>query len=517
MADESRTERSTCAAPPPPVVGRWDQLGRCKFPLNPKIEGDLFRYYAPAFAGGFSVDFVVPCDEAPRRFFAKDWLKELKPARAGGTPHRPKDGPVSEGFADRLTRLGIPLLHRIEQDAVATCDHGPSPSPPAPPPLEGYRFYHAIFTARNSGRQAVRRGFRTRKDFTNLRRSGAERYLAPEMLGDNRPIFASQIISAIQDSSFTPPPGSRPDGSRVCLPLEAFPGRSVVDYLLLDGAEAVHDPAGLLRVWDQAASAFIDGYTMTADEPATDDDRRAYLEFVRRLVSAFLAKKGDDFQRWLRVEREKGFVRLFSDEKPRGDLGRYFRHLIWVSQIQMARACGAVMASAWAALAADERIALDPVESQLFRTMHLPHVALAGLPVAFVRRPLLRWVMRPLLEHFWTGRAATPGDALSLVTLLARYGRLNDDRRRVDRERHDPAAVEFKDESHIPAQATAAPTGYKESVDHLPVAKDSTCPLCGHRMRPIGESSRPTEKDMLVDAECLKCGHSRILRFVVSE
>ncbi|MBA4190655.1 MAG: hypothetical protein C0467_21935 [Planctomycetaceae bacterium] len=517
MADESHTERSTCAGPAPHVAGRWDQLGRCKFPLNRKIEGDLFRYYAPAFAGNFSVDFVVPRNETPRRFFAKGWLKELRPACAGGTPHRPKDGPVPEGFADRLTRLGIPLLHRLEQDAIVACDHGPTPSLPAPPPLEVYKFHHAIFTARNSGRQAVRRSFRSRKDYTASRRSGVEHYLVSEMLGGSRLISATQIISAIQDSSFNPPPSSQPDGVRVGLPLDAFPGRNAVDYLLLDGAETVHDPAGLLRVWNQAASAFIDGYTMISDEPTTDEDRRAYLEFVGQLVRAFLDKKGDVFQRWLRTEREKGFARLLSAESPRDDMGRYFRHLIWVSQVQMARVYGAVMASAWAALAADERVGLNPVESQLFRTMHLPQVALAGLPVAFVRRPLLRWVMRPLLEYFWTGRAAPPGDALSLTTLLARYGRLNEDRRRVDRERHGPIAFEFQDEGHIPAETTAASSTYKESVDHLPVARDSACPICGDHMNPIGKPSRPTEKDVLIDAECPKCGHSLTLRFVLRE
>lgn len=337
------------------------------------------------------------------------------------------------------------------------------------------------------------------------------------MLGVNRPIFASQIIDAIQDSSFNPPPDSRADGARVGLPLEMLPGRNAVDYLLLDGAETVHDPAGLLRVWDQASSAFIDGYAMVSGEPATDDDLRAYLEFVGRLVRAFLDKTGDAFRRWLRTEREKGFARLLPAGSSREDVGRYFRHLTWVAQTQMARAYGAVMASAWAALAADDRVGLDPVESQLFRTMHLPHVALAGFPVAFVRRPLLRWVMRPLLEHFWTGRAAAPGGASSLATLLARYGRLNDDRRRADRARRDPVPCQFKDKTHIRAGTAAAPPKYRESVDHLPIARDATCPNCGQSMIPIGKPSRHAEKDVLIDAECPACGHNGFLRFVLSE
>ena len=179
----------------------------------------------------------------------------------------------------------------------------------------------------------------------------------------------------------------------------------------------------------------------------------------------------------------------------------FHRHL-WTSYTQMARAYGALMLRAWMAFRSSEVIRPDAREKTMFRAMHMPQVALAGLPVAFLPYGLIHWVLPTLLGRFWGERAAGPEDVMVLARLVARYSELSTARRSVDRCRSGRTGGSPRPLRH--EESVARPVDAIESYDHLPRLDHNRCLACGGSTVPTGETES-YKGDCVFVVECRAC------------
>ena len=482
----------TCAEAGP--GGRWEYRGPVAFPIDKNLPCDAYRWHADPSLGRFQIDFVSPPDETPRRFFAAEWLRELAAASSPGKRSQRGRGTAGR-YVERVTRRGIPCLRQLEQMIALRAGGG---GVVWNPPKGFYEFSHALFRRRQDGHYAVRRVFGSRYDFLDVGAAGGEKVLVPEM---NWPDAeqVSDIIRGIEASCASGAAAGAPAGP---WPVETLPGRNGLDMVLTDGATWPLPVAELGGLWNQVSAALIDDFHAFSGRPcvACQADRRT---FVERLMEAHRTKNCHDFDRWFRVEREKGFVRLLgrgADPRVAGDL---FRRLLWESYVQMGRAYGAVMLAAWTGFRSSPEIRPDGREQELFRTMHMPQIALAGLPVAFLPYGLVHWLLPTILERFWGEPAAGPDDVLVLARMVARYADLNAVRRPVDRRRSTPA------KKTVPVGAgnepVVQPADVAESYDHLPRVGHNRCFKCGGVTAPRGKAE-PYRGDCVFPVECLACG-----------
>jgi len=489
--------------------GRWEVAGQQDLLPCRGIPCDVFRWYAPGYAGGGTIEFLVPQGEKPRRFFAADWLSELTKK-----PHGRKGNPAAgtSRFADRVARLGVPVLARLEAELrpdAAVPDPG-NRSECWQPPASLYEFFLAIFARRLDGHYAVRRGFTTRKDLLDLSQRGAtHRALLPQMLDQGTlPVRASEIIRRVQDVVFERQangPADRP----ARYPVHLLPGRNAIDALIIQGADHPGGDATVAGLWNRLTSAVIDGYELLDDGPVTPEQEAGYSTFVRAMLRAYLEKTPEEFGRWFRVEREKGFRRLHDGGGMPG--GAAFRHLLWTAHVQAGRCFGAGMLAAGMALLEVDSLAITATEASVFREMHLPLFMLAGLPVEFLDWPQLRFAVRPLLERFWGGRGVSADERLAMAELLGLFGELNAARRRTDRDRHTPG-VSSPTRLDAGIEPAGAAVDKELDFDQVPISTSRACPKCGGD---TDMTSKPTwvGQQCVVQVECPRCQYQGTARF----
>jgi hypothetical protein len=96
---------------------------------------------------------------------------------------------------------------------------------------------------------------------------------------------------------------------------------------------------------------------------------------------------------------------------------------------RMARCYGALMLLVYVDFCLHGERDPSPEERWRFRQWHFPQLYLAGLPLDFMEKPQLRWIIRGL-RKFWDERVMEPARYDTFTDLLGVYGALVRSRRK---------------------------------------------------------------------------------------
>jgi hypothetical protein len=189
--------------------------------------------------------------------------------------------------------------------------------------------------------------------------------------------------------------------------------------------------------------------TLQQDRAATDAnlDQWQYLfdQLLKKSLEAGITP--EKFDQWLRRVTEDGYVQLIDQGRQlsqydRGNArelaGQMMRALMWWAYRAISHCYGVLMSViAGDLMEADHQPV--PAEGFLFRLEHCQVDFLAGLPLDFLNRAQLRWIVR-VWARMWTAAARTllggadfhPGLVLQIPRLLGIFAVLNRERRDAD-------------------------------------------------------------------------------------
>jgi hypothetical protein len=418
-----------------------------------------------------------------------------------------------------------------------------------------YRLHRALFRNRNRGHLGVGRLFNTALDFVDLSPGNAASVIAPGLGAEFRPehqrrrhtasTLANELMREALKNAGVPLPRKncrlvdvlaayepmvirpgRPEtvrepGISPLPPVESWPGRTGFDRFFLDGLIGRSTP------WDRAtavanvASALIHGPTSVEDRVQAEKDVEAWRGMVRRLLRQLDTRSPRKFDEWLKNVREHGYLPLVGGTRLAGrerdeaaaQAERMFCVLMWDTYAGMARCYGALM---WI-VHIHFQIRRDPApsleERWLFRQWHFPQVYLAGLPLDFLEKPQLRWVIRPL-RKLWDALIVEPDAYDRFTRLLGLYGALVRERRVADRNRKrlpqgkGRATVSL----HALPQEVAERSQGTHALDQRGPAGElvsTACPGCRSKLQFIRvlDLQRPLT---LVECYCARCDANQV-------
>lgn len=510
--------------------GRWTLAGSRPFPLSEGITCQFYRWDAPAEFDGFEVAFYCPDGELPRRFLCGAALEYWRDSENGA------------GQVDRICQIGLRVLSRLEGDLYAV-ENQTKPNLPAPPPIEAYEFYHALFRNRLLGHVSLKRHLRCKKDLIDLRKQGPEKWLIPTGLPETRDerLTGKEAIARLQEHFFAEAREELIIAEPCLLPIDRMRARgSVLEYFLVDGLYRKPGSITPDKSWGAAARSLIAGMDWVADEAVATAHIEEYRHFYKRLIVSFGDNAPEAFDNWLKTESEKGFHRLLPDgHKLRGSdreeakrMARsFYRLLLWAAYQEMARAYGALLLVITVDFCNDRDINPTPVEQQLFNCMNRPQVFLGGLPLAFFTSAQLGWILGPLLD-LWGLECFESENYDALTRLLGLYGQTALERREVDRAVTDDKKSEAKRREAERSKVRDAPTEEGDAVINVeedftdthpahfdpPVELDDPmefpeitppydcCPKCRRNSLQLrGPSKRIGERWMQVELQCDHC------------
>jgi hypothetical protein len=366
----------------------------------------------------------------------------------------PKPVRRSPPFLDLACAEGYELLSRVERHSAQL--------------RELYLVARALFRNRGAGHARVARQFNHTIDFADIRpgrvpmvispllgcgddktrhesgapfavaqnllRSGLARR-AEEAVGfkDVREVYESALLGPHHPHIF--------GGPRRRFPLHRLPYRGDIDLVFTDGLERLPG-----WDWDDASekvrSALIYGPVAASDFQRVTRDGARFDRFFEGVRSAVRAREPADFDRWLKNVREHGHLDLLGARRFKGQeredallqAERIACALLWLSYRLMGRCYGALMLGAQVDLCLHADFSPTEEEKWLFRQMHFPQAYLAGLPLDFLGRAPLRWVLRSL-HGLWAGPTWEPEPYDGITRLLGGFGDLVRERRGADRER----------------------------------------------------------------------------------
>jgi hypothetical protein len=515
------------------MSGTWKRVGDSRFVLDPKIEVEVYRWHAPGQQEPFFVEFQSPKEYPHRRFYPIEVLEALK-----------RNEPAYD-YVDRMCRLGISMLPEMEsakREEMLTTPGGEElytgkviPSP------ETLEFLLAIFESRRDGHQRVTRDFHGVDDFfaTNGSRRKDE-FLVLGIDPPKGPRKSQDIIDyvAAMLSDSAAPPASQAD---LELPLVLSPMRTALDQVLVEGVLRKGDIGKTPTINDIAckiAPALIDSIDLDKDSQFLVDHLDEFRYFLGRLGKKYLSDRAG-FPRWLRQERQKGFLRLLPndktmskiDQKAASDKGkRFFRRVLWSSYEAMSRCFGAAGLQMWVSFFQSDQTCPSQDEQRAFRCYHAPLVFTAGMPLWFFGPNVLRWVMDGFIDKVWGWKEAQDFD--SLTDLIFLYGQTARQRRDVDtRKKRIKKVIQNRPDLHAGAQSVQyeeTPNGQEfacptrtvppEEVSADDEAKfpefpsSKACPCSGRLIRTGGDKPTLTRSWILIDTECAACSHIQTYR-----
>jgi hypothetical protein len=431
------------------MPGTVTRVGTASFPDNrQRLPCGVYEWTSPASGGGkgYFVRFLSPDGEpGPRCFYVEDLLRHwLDPKPARRTPP----------FLDLACAEGYKLLSQVERHSHRH--------------RELYRVARALFRNREAGHTRVARQFNHTVDFADIRPGRVPMVISPLLgCGDDRtrhepgtPLAVAQnllrsalargaeeavgfrdVLEVYRSVLLQPHHSHTSGGTRLRFPLHELPFRGDIDLLFTDGLERLPG-----WDWDDASekvrSALIYGPVAAGDFQQVAQDGVRFDRFLKAVRRSVKARKPADFDRWLKNTREHGHLallgatRLTGQEREDAQLRaeRIACALLWLSYGLMGRCYGALMLGVLVDLCLHADFSPTEEEKWLFRQMHFPQAYLAGLPLDFLGRAQMRWVLRGLHE-LWAGPTWEPEPYDGITALLGGYGELVRERRGADRGR----------------------------------------------------------------------------------
>jgi hypothetical protein len=342
-----------------------------------------------------------------------------------------------------------------------------------------YKLCQAIFRNRHRGHAGMRRLFTCAADLVEFDGQGGATIVAPGFDHDQRFPRAtaggtvhrtarrllakafrrdrstprrrrsafSELIAAYRSQVQQPPVVVDGDSeARFFFPIQTLPGRSDLDWLYTDGLERIASHWRGNDAMAKVRSALISGPVSRQDQALAVRDPVAFRRFVRLLGRATKDRSPREFDDWLAHVREHGYLALVGGTRLRDEereeaarqAQRIYGALAWLAYERMARCYGALMLMVFADLCLDGDREPDLEEQWQFRQRHFPQLYLAGLPLDFLAKPQLRWVLQSLTER-WRNPRLAPETYDEVTDLLGLYGVLARNRREADRRQKDAA------------------------------------------------------------------------------
>jgi hypothetical protein len=489
------------------VAGRFVRVGDAPYPTGdgtPRCGVYEWAPGGPKQNGEFRIRFLSPDGEAgPRTYYVESLLRlwlQNEP-----TP-----------FLEEACAFGYEVLAEID--------------PPSAGDRDGYELCQALFRNRHEGHARVGQQFGSAVDFVDCGPGGPPRLLTPgfgedaaervtatgvtvhreadrllrEALGQvgkgtagKRSGALSRVLAAYERLLEVPPPPEREGDGRAsyCFPIDEMPGRGKVDLLFTDGLIR-GAPWKSESATDRVRSSLIYGRLTVKDQEAAVQDPD-FKRFVRKFGESVQARDGRAFDEWLKNVQQHGYLSLVGGSGLKGTAReeaadrarRFYSLLMWMAYERMSRCYGALMLLVYVDFCLAGEGERGPEEKWLFRQWHFPQLHLAALPLDFLGRPQLRWVILAL-HRLWWGRVVAPERYDVVTDLLGVYGALVRERREADRRRKaDPAHKYTTPEGPQVLSDLAAKEDYLPP-DPVRVLSSPDCPVCGEKLQ-LSDSGTP--------------------------
>ena len=419
------------------IAGYWEKMGDSRFIIEPEIEVEVYRWYPYGQPKECFVEFQSPKEAPKRRFYPTKVLEALK-------LRKPADDYVEE-----MCRLGIQFLPEFESDFLKWCQANQSGGDLTTdkyiPTKENLDFHLAIFKSRHEGHQGVNRNFHRNDDFYGTEQNrGLDDFLVPgfnlsfKKLGSKQ--TGSDIINHIFESVTNVPISTSSEkkaGAQSNFPIFL---RTVLDFILIQGFNSEDSLASGVQIEQNAckiAPALINEIDLANDLSFAEDNFDDYKYFHSLLTKKYSSKPAD-FQRWLKQEREKGYIRLLpghtkltgADRISAIEKGkRFFRVILWTSFQLMSRAYGVTVLQQWNSLSNTKCVDASDEEVQAFISLHAPRSDHGGIPIWFFGPNVIRWYIKSLTNLVWK---APHQISNSITLLIALYGATARNRRDID-------------------------------------------------------------------------------------
>ena len=479
--------------------GHFEAVGEQGFSLDNNVRCFAYVWHCPPEFGSFTVQFICPVEEEPRRFFIEDSLEDLKKSS-------------SSAFVEQACQCGSKILGKIEADLGL------------PPSDE--RLWPALFRHRRAGHTRVSRRFDDVSDFVKYdpvprraalivpggdvdnsktprfatdayeRKKQDANNLLRLLLPEKKPYYRdSDVIAYYQQRIAAQGVLSIPiDPLLSEFPLDTFAHRGPIDSILMDGACNGGKAAEFFELCGKVCGAVINEFSLRSGTQVAQAHQEEYLGFLNRIDEKAQSKPPEEFDRWFKDEREHGFLRLLgikrsstgtSQQPEARERGKTFYNIaLWLAYEMMSRCYGALMLVAWLDFCGDGHICPNDLEQLLFRRMHAPQYYLAGLPVAFLGPSQLRFIAEPLLELWTPAKILQPEAYLALADMLSCYAFLNSQRRLADREQKGDAENAPKTVSLEQWHGTVLPEVRElDDIESFPMLSSLDCRTCGKPLR----------------------------------
>lgn len=300
----------------------------------------------------------------------------------------------------------------------------------------------------------------------------------------------------------------------VCLPLDQLPGRSELDLLFTDGWRELPVPWSLSQTIDKVRSALV--YS-PVDQDSLDlacSDRAVAQRFCDELHNATNCQSSFD-KTWARARQHRfltlvGGTRLVGQERDKmaAQAQCIASWLMWIAHERMARCWGMLMMLAMIDFAMHSDQVPTHEEWWLFRQWHFPQLYLGGLPLDFMGRPQLRWII-PTLHKLWAQGITDPVAYTKVTDLLGLFGASVRNSRDADNQR-PPTRQERHGRSADEQRPPTARGGRRATA-----ANDSDVDKKGDKRPSVAVRPRnidnwdgvPAKSVLSSDAECPECGY----------
>ena len=500
------------------------RFGEAPFPGAANIRCSRFEWRSttPDKHGHFKIPFLSPDNEpGPRRY----WIEPLLKKWTLGTATR---------FLESACAYGANIVAELDNHTAEERD--------------AYRMANLVFRNRGAGDVEIDRIFMQAEDFvdfsdpeqltlitpginaedldntghTQTLRARARqlldrgfRNLDPPLVGG--PLNFRGVVDAYERLARQ---SAETIGS-VNAPSPA-PGINDTDSLFI---QRLCGNADFREIENQVAGALVYGPALLADDQRkTEEDPDAWRFFVSQVARQATARdtSGPRFDAWLRRVREGGYRQLIRgghhlrgrNRKAAVVLAQsFFRRLLWLSYRMMAHCYGALIFLVTIAFDDQSDHRPSTLERLLFRLHHQQVDFLAGLPLDFLERAPLRWIigildhLEGMLRHPDFGDLSSRGEFRpemyrEVSQMLGVFAVLVRNRREADRRAKARRAVPRREYNRDLEDVSKA--------DGRPVNRDAVAADDQHASDPIELISLacPICQTRLTDAEAEDVSHS---------